>query len=310
MDIVDLIYGRILFVTGKGGVGKSSVSAALGRLAAAQGRRTLVVEIDCPNPAMTAVFGVRPEHEATEVLPNLWIANLNWLQTLDDWVRKVVPAGRVVSMVLGNEIVQTFLRVAPGNRETSVLSKLGWLLEEYDLIVVDMPASGHAAGLLEVPSTMLRLFNSGPIYEEGQKAMAMFRDEGTHLVLVALPEEMVVNETIETWNRVRGSVPELDASVVVLNRAMPPSLTHEERVFLEALSEKVQGDGHVSELLWAGRWEDALERATEDAQERLQGSIQGKLFFMPQLSQEGGPDPIVQQLAAAFARSSASKDPS
>ena len=302
MDVVDLIYGRILFVTGKGGVGKSSVTAALGRLAAAQGRRTLVVEIDCPNPAMNSIFGQEAVHEPKEVAPNLWICNLDWLKTMDDWVRKVVPAGRVVSLVLNNEIVQTFLRVAPGNRETSVLSKLNWMLEDFDLLVVDMPASGHAAGLLEVPATMLKLFESGPIYEEGVKAATMLGNRGAHLVLVGLPEEMVVNETLQTHRRIRGSVPQLDASVVVLNRSATPSLTDAEREFLADLSSEFT-EGEAGELLWAGRWEDALEQATQEALVRL-AELDVTVVTTPRLSQEGGPDPVVQQLAAALARRS------
>jgi len=302
VDVVDLIYGRILFVTGKGGVGKSSVTAALGRLAAAQGRRTLVVEIDCPNPAINEIFGKGAPHAPAEVAPNLWICNLDWLKTMDDWVRKVVPAGRVVSLQHGNEIVQTFLRVAPGNRETSVLSKLNWMLEDFDLLVVDMPASGHAAGLLEVPSTMLNLFESGPIYEEGVKAASMLGNRGAHLVLVGLPEEMVVNETLQTHRRIRESVPQLDASMVVLNRSATPSLTDAERGFLADLSGEFP-DGEAGELLWAGRWEDALEQATEDALERL-ADLDVTVVTTPRLSQEGGPAPVVQQLAAALARSS------
>jgi anion-transporting ArsA/GET3 family ATPase len=208
-------------------------------------------------------------------------------------------------MVLANEVVQAFLNVAPGNRETGVLAKLGWLCEEFDLVVVDLPASGHAVSLLEAPGMMLRLFPTGPIHDAGQKAQAMIERDGCHLVLVCLPEEMVINETLETHALLQQAVPGLDSQVVVLNRSTTPSLTEEERALLVHLSSMVT-EGPESELLWAGRWEDALEASTAEATERL--SQEGRsLIYTPRLSQEGGSDQVVQQLAAALARS-AKKD--
>jgi anion-transporting ArsA/GET3 family ATPase len=302
LAFVDLIYGRLLLVTGKGGTGKSSVAAAFGRLAAAQGRKTIVVEIDAQNPAMKAIYGVEPGYKAIEVAPNLHVANLDWMTNLTDWVGRVLPGGRMVKRVLQNPFIRAFLEVAPGNRETVALSKIGWLVEEFDLVVVDLAASGHALAMLEVPNTMVGLFPSGPIRKEGEKALELLAHPSTHLVLVGLPEDMVVNETIETFEAIRAKVPDLAIDAVLLNKSSVPSLTEEERQLLSALSQEVDSE-QAEEMLWAGRWEAELERATEEAQSRLVAQLKTRVIQIPRLSHDGGPEQLVHQIAAAMARS-------
>jgi anion-transporting ArsA/GET3 family ATPase len=203
--------------------------------------------------------------------------------------------------VLQNPLVQSFLEVAPGNREVVALSKIGWLVEEFDLVVVDLAASGHALAMLEVPNTMVGLFPSGPIRKEGEKALELLGQESTHLVLVALPEEMVVNETVETFEAIRSKVPQLRIDAVLLNKTSVPSLTAAESELLKALSKEVQSEA-AKELLWAGRWESELEKATHSAEVRLDQELATKVISIPRLSHEGGPRQLVQQIAAAMAR--------
>lgn len=300
-DIAELVYGRVVMVTGKGGVGKTSISAALGRLAAAQGRRTLVVEVDSQHPSLNAIFNTKARYEPIEVSPNLWVANLDWLNALKEWVERVIPAKRVVERILENHIVQLFLDATPGNREVVTLSKLVWWSAEYDLVIVDLPASGHAAALLRTPQEVMGLFTVGPLHQRALEAQQLLTSPGTHLVLVALPEEMVVNETEETLRRVRRTVPGLRVSAVVLNRAARPSLSDDERTLLERLSARYTTAAE-GELLLAGRWEAALERGTALALERL-GALDVPLLDVPRLSQDQGSERLVRNLAAALARS-------
>ena len=116
---------------------------------------------------------------------------------------------------------------------------------------------------------------------------------------------MPINETLETFALLQQAVPGLDSQVVALNRSTAPSLTEQERSLLHHLS-SMETKGPEAELLWAGRWEDALEASTAKATERL--ALEGRsLIYTPRLSQEGGSEQVVQQLAAALARS-AKKD--
>lgn len=303
MDIADLVYGNLILVTGKGGVGKTQVAAALGQLAAAQGRRTAIVEVGDQTPSMNRVFSADIGYEPTAVAENLWALNLDWAAALREWIERVVPIKRVVKLILENALVRRFLDATPGNREVVILSKLVWLCQQYDLVVVDMPASGHAASLMAAPHRMLDLFRSGPIADRGRDALELLARNNTHMVLVALPEEMVVNETIETWRKIRASTPELSIPIAVLNRAMRPTLTDEERVLLERL----EGAGlsrDPGEILMAARWEARIEAATAEAMRRLRGETDMAVVEIPRLKARDGSAVLVRNVTAALARAS------
>jgi anion-transporting ArsA/GET3 family ATPase len=305
LNVVDLVYGKLVLVTGKGGVGKTTVSAAIAQLAAAQGRKTLLVEFDNQHPSTTAIYGMAPTYEPKSVAPDLYIANLDWMNALAEWVEKVVGIRRIVGMILRNRMVQRFLDATPGSREVVLLSKLVWLCEEFDLVVVDLPASGHAVSVLQIPWMVERLFSTGPIRQKGQEAMALLGDPSTHLVMVALPEEMVVNETLETYLKLREQAPVLRIPLVVLNQSARPTLDAAENTLLDRLSEAIDADHPAADLIRAGRWEAVLERATAVAQERLTQDLPGvRLLEIPRLSREHGPGRLVRQVSAALARSS------
>ncbi len=302
-DIADLVYGQVVFVTGKGGVGKTSVSAALARLAASQGRKVLLAEVDSQRSALSPLFGVEVGFEPVEAQENLWLCNIDWYNALHDWIERVVPSRRVVDLILSNHIVRLFLDATPGNREVVTLSKVCWLRPDFDLIVVDLPASGHATALMHSPGRTLELFRVGPIYQRSIESQALLHDPGTFMILVALPEEMVINETVETFRKLRRQVPKLRAPLVVLNRSSRPSLSADERLLLQRLSEE-ERPGPEEELLLSGRWESRLEVATGRAIERLGREIGVELIDVPRLSPEKGAAHLVRNLAAALARRS------
>jgi len=290
-------------VTGKGGVGKTSTSAALGWLAAAQGRRVVVVEIGDQRPSLSGIFNVDIGYEPIEVSPNLSLMNIDWQGALSEWVHQMIPAGRVVEMILENHIVRRFLDATPGNREVVILSKLVWLCQQFDLVVVDLPASGHAASLMAAPHRMLTLFRTGPLYDRGRAALELLSAPGTHLVMTAIPEDMVINETIETWNKIRKSTPELRIPFAVLNQCAQPTLTDDEVELLRRLNlAEVSPAG--AEVLRAGRWEASLEVATAAALERLGAQTDMSVLQIPRLSLRDGPLHLIRGVSAALARAS------
>ncbi len=293
----------MILVTGKGGVGKTRVAAALGKLAAAQGRRTAIVEVGDQTPSMNRIFSANIGYEPTKVGDNLWALNIDWNAALQEWIETVVPIKRVVKLILENALVRRFLDATPGNREVVVLSKLTWLSQQYDMVVVDLPASGHAAALVAAPKRMLSLFQTGPIADRGREALELFARPSTNLLLVALPEEMVINETIETWEKIREGAPALRVPMVVLNRAMRPTLTDEERALLQAL-EGVELTPAGEELLRAARWEAQLEAATAEATRRLSSETDMAIVEIPGLSVKAGSTALVRNITAALARSS------
>jgi len=295
--LVDFAACRLILLTGKGGTG---------RLGAMEGRRTLVVEVDSQRSALAEIFGVSLGYQPTEVAPGVFGANLGFGLALVDWLDQTVRATRVVKLILANKMVQVFLEATPGAREIVVLSKVVALAEEFDQVIVDMPASGHAINLLKVPTTAVRLMRSGPIHDRALEILEVLDADSTALGIIALPEEMVVNETVELYAKLQQLGVQLQVPLVFLNRCAAPTMTEDEHILLHRLSALEDMGPEVDELLRAGRWDANLERATADSLGRLRGEIGVGVVPFPRLGVLGGfgrgPDQVVQQMASALRR--------
>lgn len=306
MRLVDFAACRLILLTGKGGTGKTSVAAALGRLGAMEGRRSLVVEIDSQRSALTEAFGVTPQYVPTQMAPGVWGANLSFGPALVDWLDQTVRAAKMVKLILANQMVQVFLEATPGAREIVVLSKVVSLLDDFDQVIVDMPASGHAINLLKVPITAARLMRSGPINERANEILDVLQAPSTALGIIALPEEMVVNETVELYEKMQKLGCKIQVPLVFLNRCAAPTMTEEEHILLHRLSSMEDVGPEVEELLRAGRWDASLERATADSLGRLHTEIGVGVVPFPRLGVlggfAGGPQRVVEQMGAALRR--------
>ncbi len=267
-DLQGLRDARLVMVTGKGGTGKSTSASAIARLLASQGRRVCLAELDSQRAALTAVFGHEPTFSPEEVLPNLWVMNITWPESLVAWLRTMIPVGRIVKAILANDTVRQFLDFVPGSREVVGLTVMQELQRRFDVVVVDMPASGHAFSTLDITRSALGLFRGGPVRARVEALRDMLRDDHTRLVVVALPEDMVVNETVETLERFRDAQLLGGRPLVLLNRALPPSLTTPERIVMDRLGALSMGEA-AGDLIAAGQWDLEREAATEDAVVRL-----------------------------------------
>lgn len=304
-DSSTLLKPRVLFLTGKGGTGKTALTAAIGRLHAAQGRRTLVVEVDNQRPSLTAIFGSTPVYQPQEAYKNLSICNIEWTAAMDDWLADIVSIPRVVRMITHNRVVSVFLTATPGARDLVVLWRIYQLARSgsYDQIVVDLPASGNAVAMMTVPNTARRLFDAGPIRKCAEELLDFFRRPDVAFSQVGLPEEMVVTETIETFHKIKAEIPMLKIPALILNRATAPTLETRETDLIRALLGKYTS-GQESEVLLAGLWEAELEQSTLQAQSRLTTTLGCPVLILPFMSRGEGPGKVVAQLASALARNS------
>jgi anion-transporting ArsA/GET3 family ATPase len=202
-----LLARRLVVLSGKGGVGKSVVGAALALAAHARGKRVLLVEIDAPQPA-SRYLGVPPSGQReAEALPGLFTVNLGLAATMDEYVRHVVKVDLIARRILESPVYHRFVAAAPGLKELTTLGKI-MVLEEarerwsrrprYDLVVVDAPATGHGLAFLKVPLAASEAVPVGPVGANARRVLAMLRDRArTALCVVAIPEEMAVVEALE-----------------------------------------------------------------------------------------------------------------
>ena len=205
---------RLIFVTGKGGVGKSTMVASLGRALAERGNQTLVVETDAYS-AMEDLLGVTLSDNAVSAVdPPLHAIKLLPSECIVDTIARFVPSERIVRTILNNRVARIFFNAAPGVDQFALLDQVRQFLDRtdgdeprWDNIIVDLPASGHAVTFLSVPSTFRDLIKVGPIAEAASELADIVEDPARSAILaICLPEEMPVNETIEFQDKLRDAV--------------------------------------------------------------------------------------------------------
>lgn len=262
-----LLDRRLVMVTGKGGTGKTTFAAALAMLSAKRGKKTLLCEVDSQHPALAPIVGCPVGFEDVEAQDNLWVSNLLWEPCLKHYLVGALRSTRVVNLMLSNAGMSRFLDFTPGAREMVILSTLVDKCEGYDMVVVDMPASGHAFSLIDITRSAMGLFRSGPVRKQALKLREAIEDASSELVFVALPDEMVVNETIETIQRTQPYRHASQDPTVFLNR----SVASQEPLSPVWIEELQRSDLEPDEraLLNDLVWDVQREQAAKDASERL-----------------------------------------
>ncbi len=212
---------QLVVVSGKGGVGKTSVSAALAARAAASGRRVLLVSTDGRGDA-AALFG-QPDggYEETPLEPGLRGLTADFDALLADFVNSVVPMSALASAILGSSTFRYFTRATPGLPDLLLLGKVREVLRRgrpTDLVVIDAPAMGHALSLVGIPRTILRVVPVGPLRQLALDLDKLLSDPSrSALVVVAEPAELAAREADELVDGAR-SGGGLATALLVVNR--------------------------------------------------------------------------------------------
>ena len=196
---------RMVLVVGKGGVGRSTVAAAIAGECARRGKRTLLFETNA-NDRFGAYFD-KPAvgTQIVELAPNLFAVNTNPAAALEEYGLMILKFRSVYEMVFENRVTKAFLRAIPGLDDYALLGKAWFHSTEekrgrpvWDTIVFDMPASGHALSMLRVPQVIVDTVPEGPLTRDARTVKELLADPArTAAVLVTLAEEMPVNEAIE-----------------------------------------------------------------------------------------------------------------
>ncbi len=289
-----LLERRLLFVTGKGGVGKSTIAASLGLLAAEQGKRTLVCEVDAKGNLADFYEAGDTSFTPREIHPNLWVMSMDTEASLKEYLSlqlRIPLLGRIGPVARTFDFIAT---AAPGVKEILTIGKLAWEVRErhYDLVVVDSVASGHIVGQLTAPQGINELVSVGMVRNQTQWMLDILTDPSqTGVVIVSAPEEMPVTETLELTGRLAEET-NVDVAAVIVNRVLPELFTDsEEEVFdrlrspdrVAALTEVLGGD--VTPILDAAELAVTLRRTRAGHLTRLRAGLDPRLplMFVPYL---------------------------
>ena len=262
-----LLDKRLVVVTGKGGVGKTTVAAALGLIAARAGKRTVICEV-AEQERLADLFGVDASgHEERELAEDLHAVSVDPELAKEEWLRYQLKSGTLAGVLGGSSVFRYLSAAAPGLSELVTIGKV-WDLAQlerrtggsvFDLAIVDAPATGHGIAMLRAPSTYAGVARVGPIRRQALQIDRFLRDRRrTGVVVVALPEEMPVNETLDIERRLREEM-EMAIDRAIVNAVYPERFSREEAERLRAAAQAA-GDGAAGRPA-AGRGARPSERS-------------------------------------------------
>lgn len=285
-----LLDHRFLFVVGKGGVGKTTVTAALGLAAAREGKKTLIAMVNAKERLSTLMGSEPIGTDVVSLAPNLDAVNMTPQAALQEYGLMILKIKALYNAVFENDLVKAFLRGTPGIEAWTMLGKayfhaFGQASDSkgsHDLVILDAPATGHGLDMLRVPQVIVDVAPPGLLRREAERALRKFRDpELSGAVMVTLPEDMPTNETIE----LHAALKEMGMSTpsLFVNQVLPRLFDPASREAIEALPASLEADSPVLGLADAGRARALREEVQEESLARLRAEIDSPMVHLPHL---------------------------
>ena len=277
-DLFDLDF---LFVTGKGGVGKTTVSAALALAAARRGKRVLVAMCNSKERLshLLEVDAIGPHNQRID--ERIDAVNMTPATALEEYGMMVLKVRSLYKAIFENRFVSAVLRGTPGIEAWSMLGKTYFNANErlesgrkrYDLVIVDGPATGHALDMLRVPQVICDVAPPGLLRNEAEGALALLRDKKrAAAVLVTLAEEMPANETIDLHAAMTGEI-RMSVGRLVVNSVLAKLWKPEERGPIAALPGALGEASPAHALALAGRQRALREGVQQEAIAKLRTAL-------------------------------------
>jgi anion-transporting ArsA/GET3 family ATPase len=305
-DVSQVFDKHLLFVTGKGGVGKSTAAVALGLLAARRGLRTIVAELASQERVQRLFNHKSSLFREEQLAENLYTISIDPQHAMEEYLR--VKVGALGHALSSSRLFGAFAMATPGMRELLSIGKV-WELAQlqrrtrkarpYDLVIVDAPATGHGVALLRTPRTFASIARVGPVAQQARTIAETIADRRvTGVVAVATAEEMPVNETIMLHQTLQEDGFDLDA--VIVNALYPLRFAPDEVAELTSALARTRSQRSRSALR-AALSEQARAHHQREQRERLEAQVNGRLLDLPYVFADRlGPDQL-DGLATALA---------
>jgi anion-transporting ArsA/GET3 family ATPase len=288
--MASILDKRLVLVNGKGGVGKTTVAAALGLLAARNGKRTIVCEVSDQERISSALGSERVGHAEVEVAPGLSAISISPERAKREWLDHQLHSSALAGVLGQSRIFQYLTAAAPGLSELVTVGKI-WELAQlerrsskaspYDLVVVDAPATGHGLAMLSAPRTYADVARVGPIRRQATIIHKFVTDPAsTGVVAVALPEEMPVNETLDLGERLREEM-KMSIGAIVANGVYPERFSSAEAEQLVSLDGR--GSPAARAALRAALFEHRRARGQRGELRRLKRAADAPVVTLPYL---------------------------
>lgn len=303
---------RFLFVTGKGGVGKTTVCAALALAMAKEGKRVLVAMCHTKE-RLSAMLGTAPiEERVVQLHPGVWGVNISPDVALAEYGEMILKVKTLTSAVFDSKIMRTFFRAVPGLYEWAMLGKAWFHTTEtrpdgshtYDVVLLDAPATGHGLDMLRVPKVILDIVPPGILRRDAERAWELFRDPvRSGVIAVTLAEELPVTETIELVTAIDQELG-LPLQQLFVNAVVDPLFAGAARESLIALEDLLDPGAPCSAAtpaeaaVVAGARRALRERVQEESVRRLLASVTLPTAILPHLFDEASTPQGTQRLAA------------
>ena len=260
---------RINLISGKGGVGRSTLAATLARASAAQGKKTLLMEIEddsgWESPLARMFRRAHFSIQAELIDQNLYAMTLSAVQGQEQFLQSFLKIPKLAQLVMSNSGVRWFLEGAPAFREMGYFYQfLMAIRDNYDVLILDLPATGHFIGLARLPEIMLKMMPVGPIAEKLREGQRHIHDPAqTAAWIVTLPQTLPVTEALELKNALlKEKVP---LGGFILNKVPFNPFTPAEEKILEGISQKSQTKKLMIDLERIRRYREAEKRLVDDS---------------------------------------------
>jgi anion-transporting ArsA/GET3 family ATPase len=277
-----------VIVTGKGGVGKSTVALALALAAARRGKRTILCEVSAQEHLSRVFHRAEVGFHEVEMADNLWAISIDPDESLREYVLLQLKVKAMRDLLFKSRIFTYLAAATPGLKELVTIGKIWELALEdrkvkqgrnYDLVIVDAPATGHGVGFLQTPRTFANVARVGPIRQQAEILDKFIRNrKRTGMAVVTLPEEMPVNETAKLERDLASEVG-VPVSRIFCNGLYPERFPEEEGGALIELA--AEREGGVRVACRAAVSESRRARAEREQLARLEELTEAPVTTLP-----------------------------